>query len=64
LIESVRLNGVNPRAYLNWAIEGIERSGGEIDHGTLMPRHCPIGQLTTDRDPVRPHGGGPFPTSR
>ncbi|WP_170952503.1 IS66 family transposase [Rhodobacter sp. JA431] len=45
LIESARLNGVNPRAYLNWVVEGIERSGGEIDHATLMPWHCPAGRL-------------------
>lgn len=45
LIESARLNQVNPRAYLNWVVEQIERSGGEIDHATLMPWHCPVGRL-------------------
>ncbi|RWR05294.1 IS66 family transposase [Paenirhodobacter populi] len=45
LIESARLNRVNPRAYLNWVVEEIERSGGEIDHGLLMPWHCPVGRL-------------------
>lgn len=45
LIESARLNRVNPRAYLNWVVEEIERSGGEIDHATLMPWHCPVGRL-------------------
>lgn len=45
LIESARLNRVNPRAYLNWVVEAIERSGGDIDHATLMPWHCPVGRL-------------------
>jgi len=36
---------VIPRACLNRVVEGIERSGGEIDHGTLMPWHCPVGRL-------------------
>lgn len=45
LIESARLNRVNPRAYLNWVVEDIERSGGEIDYATLMPWHCPVGRL-------------------
>ncbi|QUS37397.1 transposase (plasmid) [Falsirhodobacter algicola] len=45
LIESARLNRVNPRAYLNWVVEQIERSGGEIDHATLMPWNCPVGRL-------------------
>lgn len=45
LIESARLNRLNPRAYLNWVVEEIERSGGEIDHATLMPWHCPVGRL-------------------
>lgn len=45
LIESARLNRINPRAYLSWVVEEIERSGGEIDHGTLMPWHCPVGRL-------------------
>ncbi|WP_323716366.1 hypothetical protein [Paracoccus aminovorans] len=44
LIESARLNRV-PRAYLNWVVEQIESSGGEIDHATLMPSHCPVGRL-------------------
>lgn len=45
LIESARLNRVNPRAYLSWVVEAIERSSGEIDHATLMPWHCPVGRL-------------------
>ena len=45
LIESARLNRVNPRAYLNWVVGEIERSGGEIDHTMLMPWHCPVGRL-------------------
>lgn len=45
LIESARLDRVNPRAYLNWVVEEIERSGGDIDHATLMPWHCPVGKI-------------------
>ena len=45
LIESARLNRLNPRAYLNWVVEEIERSGGEIDYSQLMPWHCPVGRL-------------------
>ncbi|HHX89374.1 MAG TPA: IS66 family transposase [Paracoccus sp.] len=45
LIESARLNRLNPRAYLHWVVEEIEHSGGEIDHATLMPWHCPVGRL-------------------
>ena len=45
LIESTGLNRVNPRAYLNWVVEEIERSGGEIDYATLMPWYCPVGHL-------------------
>lgn len=45
LIESARLNRVNPRAYLNWVVEEIERTAGEIDYSLLMPWHCPVGRL-------------------
>lgn len=45
LIESARLNRINPRAYLNWVVGEIERTQGEIDHATLMPWHCPVGRL-------------------
>lgn len=45
LIESARLNQLNPRAYLTWVVEQIERSGGEVDHATLMPWHCPVGKI-------------------
>lgn len=45
LIESARLNRRNPRAYLNWVVGEIERTAGDIDHGLLMPWHCPVGQI-------------------
>lgn len=37
LIETARLNKVNPRAYLNWVVEEIEKSAGKVDHALLMP---------------------------
>ena len=45
LIESARLNSVNPRSYLSWVIGEIERTHGDVDYGTLMPWHCPIGHI-------------------
>ena len=33
------------RRYLNWVVEEIERTAGEIDYSLLMPWHCPVGQL-------------------
>ena len=45
LIESARLNKVNPRSYLNWLVQEIERTRGEIDYGQLMPWHCPVGRI-------------------
>ncbi|WP_394349629.1 transposase domain-containing protein [Paracoccus thiocyanatus] len=39
-MESARLNRVNPRAYLNWVVEEIERTAGEIDYSLLMPFHA------------------------
>ena len=36
LIESARLNKVNPRSYLNWVVQEIERNRGELDYGQLM----------------------------
>ncbi|TNE64893.1 MAG: transposase [Rhodobacteraceae bacterium] len=45
LIESARLNKVNPRSYLNWVVQEIERNCGEVDYGQLMPWHCPVGRI-------------------
>lgn len=45
LIESARLNRINPRAYLNWVVGEIERNQGDVDHAMLMPWHCPIGKI-------------------
>ena len=45
LIESARLNGVNPRDYLNWVVGQIERTRGEVDPTLLMPWHCPTGSI-------------------
>lgn len=45
LIESARLNQVNPRSYLNWVVGQIESSKGEIDYDKLMPWHCPVGKI-------------------
>lgn len=45
LIESARLNSIDPRRYLSWVIGEIERTHGDIDYGALMPWHCPVGRL-------------------
>ncbi|WP_417839962.1 IS66 family transposase [Tritonibacter scottomollicae] len=45
LIESARLNKVNPRSYLNWLVQEIERSRGMVDYSQLMPWHCPVGRI-------------------
>lgn len=45
LIESARLNRVNPRSYLIWVVNEIERTRGELDYGLLMPWHCPTGHI-------------------
>lgn len=45
LIESARLNGVNPRQYLNWVVEQIEVNKGEVDYGSLLPWRCPVGRI-------------------
>lgn len=45
LIESARLNRINPRSYLNWVVGEIERNQGDVDLSTLMPWHCPVGQI-------------------
>ena len=44
LIETARLNGVNPRVYLNWVVERIENDREAVDHSTLFPWHCPVGR--------------------
>lgn len=46
LIESARLNNINPRSYLTWVVGEIERSRGDLDCGLLMPWHCPTGHIT------------------
>ena len=45
LIESARLNRVNPRSYLNWVVQEIERNRGELDYSQLMPWHCSVGRI-------------------
>ena len=45
LIETARLNQVNPRSYLNWVTSEIERQWGNVDYSQLMPWHCPIGHI-------------------
>ncbi len=45
LIESARLNRINPRAYLSWVVGEIERTAGDLDYSLLMPWHCPIGKI-------------------
>ena len=45
LIESARLNRINPRSYLNWVVGEIERARGDLDYTLLMPWHCPVGRL-------------------
>jgi transposase len=46
LFETARMNGVNPRSYLNWVVIEIERHRGKLDHSQLMPWHCPVGRVT------------------
>lgn len=45
LIESARLNQINPRSYLNWVAQEIERTRGDLDYTLLLPWHCPVGQI-------------------
>lgn len=44
LIESAKLNGVDPMAYLQWAGHEIDRHKCKLDYSTLMPWLCPIGR--------------------
>lgn len=46
LFETARLNGVNPRAYLNWVVERIESDREAVDYSTLFPWLCPVGRIT------------------
>jgi transposase len=39
------LNQIDPRRYLNWVANQIERTGGDIDPDLLLPWKCPIGQI-------------------
>lgn len=45
LIESARLNRINPRSYLTWVTSEIERNKGEVDYALLLPWHCPMGRI-------------------
>lgn len=45
LIETARMNGVNPRSYLNWVVHEIERKRGGLDYSQFMPWHCPLGRV-------------------
>lgn len=45
IIESARLNRIDPRAYLSWVAAEIERSRGEVDPEALLPWLCPNGRL-------------------
>lgn len=45
LIESARMNRVNPRAYMTWVVGETERTRGQIEYSSLMPWHCPVGRL-------------------
>ena len=48
LIQSAHLNNVDPRRYLNWVVQEIERQWDEeIDYSLLMPWNCPIGHFNT-----------------
>ncbi len=44
LIETAKLNGVDPRAYLQWAANEIEHNKGNVDYAMLMPWHFPVGR--------------------
>ena len=45
LIETCKLNRIDPRRYLNWATSEIERCRGDLDYALLLPWHCPVGQI-------------------
>ena len=45
LIQTCKLNRIDPRRYLNWVANHIERTGGDIDPDLLLPWKCPIGQI-------------------
>lgn len=45
LFETARMNGVNPRSYLNWVVNEIERHRGDLDYSQLMPWNCPVGRV-------------------
>lgn len=45
LIETARLNGINPRGYLNWIVAQTEANRGDVDHEELLPWHCPKGHI-------------------
>ncbi|MFE3838044.1 IS66 family transposase [Pseudogemmobacter sonorensis] len=43
LIETCKLNKIDPRQYLHWLANEIERKRGVIEPEAMMPWHCPIG---------------------
>lgn len=45
LVQTCKLNRIDPRRYLNWVANQIERAGGDIDPDLLLPWNCPIGQV-------------------
>lgn len=45
LIETCKLNKINPRLYLNWAAGEIELNRGDVDYAMLLPWHCPVGRI-------------------
>lgn len=56
LIESAKLNRINPRKYLNWVAGEIEAAKGNLDYTRLMPWHCPVGRID---DLSKPKCSGP-----
>jgi len=47
LIETCKLNRIDPRRYLLWATGEIERTRGDIDYALLTPWLCPVGKIET-----------------
>jgi hypothetical protein len=45
LIQTCKLNQIDPLRYLNWVTNQIERTRGDVDPDLLMPWMCPVGQV-------------------
>ncbi|MEI4473542.1 IS66 family transposase [Frigidibacter sp. MR17.24] len=46
LIETCKLNRVDPRAYIGWITDQLNLTRGKIDPALLVPWLCPVGKYT------------------